>query len=348
MGMAHDFLARKAGLTIGLGLSVLIAIALTISNDPDRLPASKLAHDDEVLMTEIRKQGYFEHLDYWDPKVSRKIPAFEAKLEARLPEMRRMPPAKAAMWIASTAMYFVNTGYGIRDGKLDASKFALKDLTERSRKVSELLEEAARIDSDNRMIDAWVEGERIRATPGHDLEALLKRVEADPVFALFSTLILAQEFRPTPEQDERLFKAVQYMSSSKGPCQNKATAKENPSCTPNKNAPTALLGSYLMMGDAYLRKAQQLFQDSDPSNDETARSHATYAWVMYKLSGWVPKTMFKTMSWRFRQDLKARRKLARAGMKKKTPVTHWAEKVTPFWETEAARRPYSCAACHSK
>ncbi len=322
-------------------------LLITLFTSLSLLPTARAASaDDTVTPLFIRNLGYFETLDYNRPKIAKKIPALEKSLVELLPRLREqtsthaIDPQVAAMSMAYIAMYLVNTGYGLQNGKIDQDDLHAIEPSTRNPLVLSLLEEARALSPEQPMIAAWLEGERIRISGGAGVDQLIARTKTDPVFTLFSALILEQEFSFTQAQQDELFKQVLKMTSSESPCRD-ARAAKTPACGASPLVPYSRQAAGLYFGDAYLKKGSELLNDGEISNDGLGRHYAGMALILYGSLHKNPQTALATHEWSNETELNQRRKLA--------DLVIWGKiNARPYFKTQAAIRPYQCASCHSK
>ncbi len=294
----------------------------------------------------IRDLGYFETLDYNRAKVAKRIPALEAALVKLIPFLktqivtREIDSQSAAMSMAYIAMYLVNTGYGVQHGQLHERDLSAVEPSSRNSIVLSLLEEAQRLSPEQPMIGSWLEGERIRISGGEGFDHLIEKTKTDPVFSLFSALILAQEFKVTPAQDDELFRQVQKMTSDESPCRSGKKAR-TVACGASPLVPYSRQAAALYFGDAYLRRASDLLNDDTITNDLQGRHFAGMALILYGSLHKNPQTSVSTHLWRNETELNIRRRLAN--------LVIWGKiNAKPYFKTEGAARPYQCSSCHSR
>lgn len=315
---------------------VILAVLVVTSN-------ANAAIENGGLVTAdfIRGQGYFETLDYNRPEVSKKIPELESLYVGLIPLLREQVDSHAidaptaALANAYIAMYLVNTGYGIKNGKLSPDSIRPIEPS-RDEVVLSLLEEANRLDPTRGTIQTWLAGERARISGGAELEALIERVKADPVFSLFAALILERDFDFTPEQKDAIFAQVLKMTSKDSPCRSSP-------CGVSPYVPYSQQASGLYLGDAYLRKGAELLNDGDAGNDKRARGYIAMALLMFESPKLKPRSALTTFKWKHRKELRKRFSLAGKVLLTRKPAA-----VDAYFKTEAAIQPYQCAACHSK
>ncbi len=316
-------------------LHVILAVLVSASN--------AMATENEGLVTAdyIRSQGYFETLDYNLPETAKKIPELESLYVGLIPLLREqidshsIDAPTAAMANAYIAMYLVNTGYGIKNGKLDPDTLRPIEPS-RDEVVLSLLEEAHRLDPSRGTIETWLAGEHARISGGAELETLIERVKADPVFSLFAALILERDFEFTPEQKDAIFEQVLKMTSKDSPCRSSP-------CGVSPYVPYSQQASGLYLGDAYLRKGAELLSNGDKSDDKRGRGYVAMALLLYESPKLKPGSALTTFKWKHRKDLRKRFSLAGKVLLTRKPAA-----VNTYFRTEGAIQPYQCAACHTK
>ena len=329
-------------------LTLLISLSLTTGCvSPVRTPAS--VSTSVTSVEEIQSLGYFDNLDYNLPSLAAGIPKFENQLASLLDL-----PASDGLGIAYIAMYMLNTNFAVKDGKISYAELTQYrkyssdgtvdgELRERNIRIHQLLNEANKLTPHNVNIESWLTGSEIRNSPEHDLSRVLDLLEKDPIFSLFSALILAKEFSLTPEQETRLFRAVQLMTSARSPCRQKDSNGKIPIlCQSTPLVPHGHQGAFTMLADAYLKHGDDLLLGSDTSKHQEGWKDVGMSLFLYEslyLSGGAKETRH----WSRRPALNARMDLAKKVMLKRAP-----EHDLDFWKSQPGQAVYQCASCHSR
>jgi hypothetical protein len=311
-------------------------------------------------LADIHSAGYFSKLDYYQPAIAAEIPAFERKLVAAAESARASlgDPAHAtesALILAYAALYMANADYGTLAGKITyaaLTEFARygdtatldSEIAGRNRAITAYLRDARVASPADHRIEDWLAGAELRQGetdhPGvHDPKAfdgILDAAHNDPLFCLFSALILANDRELTPEQTSRLDQLVDWMTGKQGPCNGK---NQPAACHPGGLWPFAQQGSASLLGDAYLRRAIRLRASTDPKDRKAWHADAIKAFVIYE-SALFGHAGSVAKHWPYRAALRERRHLAfKLGFGNK-PVD------PSYWNSEREHQVYSCASCH--
>ena len=314
-----------------------------------RTPASVSAPTTSV--EEIQSLGYFNKLDYQLPSLAAEIPTFENQLVSLLDQ--KGSEVSDGLVLAYVAMYMLNTNFAVKDGKISYAELVQfrkyssdgtvdGELRERNIRIHQLLSKANQLTPHNVNIESWLMGSEIRNSPEHDLSGVLDLLEKDPIFSLFSTLILAEEFSLTPAQETRLFQAVEVMAGPASPCRKKnADGKIPLLCMSTPVVPNGHQGAFTMLADAYLKHGNNLLLGTDTSLHQEGWKGIGISLLLYE-SLYITKGARQTRHWSRRPALNARMDLAKKIMLRRVP-----EHDLGFWKTQSAQTVYQCASCHS-
>ena len=301
----------------------------------------------DTTVVQLQDLGYFSKLDFNLPEIAAEIPEFENHLVQLLDH-----PASGLV-IAYVAMYMVNSNYGAQVEKISypqLTKFRTysteqtldSELQARNVQITQLLRLANILTPGNVNIESWLMGSEIRENNGRGMSRVIALLDKDPIFSLFSALILANEFPLSPEEKARLFQAVEFMTGKDSPCRKKDRDGNIPLlCQSTELVPYGHQGAFSMLGDAYLKRGNDLLLNADTVLHKEGWHDIGMSLILYE-SLYLSKGAGKTRSWSRRTELNARMDAAKKIMLRRVP-----DHDLDLGRTSKGGTIYQCASCHS-
>lgn len=295
-----------------------------------------------------------------------KIPEFAARL-SQIADQTRLQlsngiissaeqRAEAGLILIYDALMTLNNTHAVMEGHLSlhslkqARRFAgakasnNDELIARGQYAISELTSAAALRKDDRRIDSWLvsvkttlEHIQIGKVANASLAAVLDTIDVRPTFNLWTAILMFRGHDVSSGLFARLVSAskafVDVSGTGSGPC-----AVRPQDCGNGIRAPYNLQASVTVLGDVFLRKANQLLQSGEIASGV---SLAHYAKGTYELLS-KPAYLSETQTWPDRSGI-ALRQVAMAKLLTAQPMDDVA-----FIEAEDFRRPYECSSCHGR
>ncbi len=321
-----------------LSLNLSRALLLTLSLFLLPIHSARASANSEQ---DFIKKGYFNLLNFNDPKELSQIPGFESWLITEADTQMKSAHPNALM-LSYTAMYLVNTDDGVSKGKISYSdltrfqqfseeKTLAAEIDARNAQILVWLSRALEISPDDDRIQSWKTGQEIRIAKGAGFDQMLSNAEnSQGVFPPVSAIITSIEYQLTPAQKERVFKIVQRMTSKDRPCKSKEEAKTK-ACAGSSLVPYSHQASVAMLSDQLLRRAVET-GNKDKSLSITALSmdfSVTFS------------AFLDTLRWPLKKILPEQRKVAARLM-----LGQKAGMNDPYFGSEHQKEIYQCSSCH--
>lgn len=313
------------------------------------------------------QKDYFSRLDFRiDSDQVALIPQFAANLSDIADQARvRLSNGKisnveqrneAGLIFIYDALMTLNNIHAVMEGllSLDHLKFARRfagvhgsrqeELVSRAQYAASELIAAADLRRDDRRIDSWLVA--VKTTMEHiqtgqisntSLSAVLDTIDVRPTFNLWTAILILNGHDASSELFTRLVAAskgfVDSSGSGNGPC-----ALHPQDCRNGIRAPFNTQASVVVLGDVFLRKANQLIKAGDIGSGVRLASYANETFQQL----FKPEHLQHTQKWPDRNGLVVRQETV-AKLLTAQPV-----KDESLVSSDDFQRIYECSSCHGR
>jgi hypothetical protein len=245
--------------------------------------------------------------------------------------------------IAAARLYAAER-YDASGGSLTDAAAVRAEGTARRRKVGQMMLRAQRLRPQDRRIASWIAAASAHehAQPDGDLAdpdkgGLLAAVEAEPLFNLFTSLILLRHEPPDSPRGRALFARTEAFLHAKM-CQDVAPGtKEARFCRDTPLAPWNEEAATVILSDLYARHGEEALRRGDVPAAMPALGMAKG--ILGVLDDDAHHE--RTSRWKYAPLVEARRSRL-AALAPGQPVPD-----ASFWRSDAYERIYACATCHT-
>ncbi len=316
---------------------------------------------------EAIQASYFPMLDLRVSRAQRAaIPQFAARISLIADDVRRLQSqgaiqdqnhlAIAGLVFIYDALMTLNNTYAALDGvfALDAltsaRRFADQDASDRDELMARSLyalselDDAAILRPDDRRIDSWraaintsIEKIQTGSVSDATLAQVLDTIDARPTFNLWTALLMFQGKDASTALLGRLVDAAKSFVDSTNDGTDPCSVRPQ-DCQNGPHAPYNFQSSVVVLGDAFLRRANHLLQAGDVAG---AMPLAFYAQGTYRELQ-APSHLPDTQNWPDRAAISVR-DAAVEGLLNAQPFDD-----ATLIEADAYLRAYECSACHGR